>query len=326
MSNEHVELTLATGSLPDVGPRRRARLEAENLGINLIMEQRAASQEWISISRRVMDDPTIAGGETSFSSHLARISQGDRSLVALPVFFMREFSARDVYVRTGSALRSLSQLEGARVGMLAYQTSGTLWYRHFLESQGVDTSKITWVVGGVDVKGGPQFGVLPDGVEVAPDDKSLSDLLLEGEIEALLCYPPSERYDAENGPIVDFFDDVKAVESAYHRSTGIVPINHLLVVRREVWERHPWLARTVTETFKKSDEDYRAILPTFLGGGCWARFDIFDSLALLGGDFHTHGIETNERTIEAFMDIAHRTGVTSERLTIPQVFAEYLES
>ena len=47
------------------------------------------------------------------AGHLIRIDRGDRSHVALPVFPLRNFTARDLYVRKGGAVRDAADLAGA---------------------------------------------------------------------------------------------------------------------------------------------------------------------------------------------------------------------
>ena len=47
--------------------------------------------------RRAADDATIDGGESSMAQHVMRLDRGDRSLVAVPIFPLRNFTARDLY-------------------------------------------------------------------------------------------------------------------------------------------------------------------------------------------------------------------------------------
>ena len=51
--------------------------------------------------RRALDDPMVQGGEASMAGHLRRLDKGDRSHIGLPVFPLRNFTARDLYVRKG---------------------------------------------------------------------------------------------------------------------------------------------------------------------------------------------------------------------------------
>ena len=71
------------------------------------------------------------------AGHLRRIDKGDRSLVALPVFPLRNFIARDLYVRKEAAVTTPGELTGKRIGMYDWVASGSIWYRHFLRFIGV---------------------------------------------------------------------------------------------------------------------------------------------------------------------------------------------
>src|SRR3954471_18964827 len=62
--------------------------------------------------RRATADDTVAGGESSRGMHLKRMDEGDRSSIALPVFVLRNFTARDIYVRQGAPFRTAADLKG----------------------------------------------------------------------------------------------------------------------------------------------------------------------------------------------------------------------
>ncbi len=144
--------------------------------------------------RRATSDDSVDGGETSMAQHVMRLDAGDRSFVAIPVFPLRNFTARDLYTRKGSTLTE-HMLGAKRLGIYNWAASGAVWYRHLLRHLGHDTRKISWVVGGVD---GPAAVRIPQPapahVKPAPDGTSLSDLLLRGDIDAFFASAPAERF------------------------------------------------------------------------------------------------------------------------------------
>ena len=95
--------------------------------------------------RRALSDPEVDGGEASMAGHLRRIDNDDRSFVALPVFPLRNFTARDLYVRNDGSIRTPADLIGKRVGMYDWVASGSIWYRHFLNFIGVPPAKLVVV-------------------------------------------------------------------------------------------------------------------------------------------------------------------------------------
>ena len=142
--------------------------------------------------RRATQDPAVDGGESSLAQHVMRIAAGDRSLVAIPVFPLRNFTARDIYVAKGSPLTPQT-LNGKRLGIYNWAASGAVWYRHLVRYFGQDPAKISWVVGGADSTAAVNIvGSLPSHVTLAPKGRSLTDLLLANKIEAIFTpLPPA---------------------------------------------------------------------------------------------------------------------------------------
>lgn len=127
--------------------------------------------------RRALSDPEVDGGEASMAGHLRRIDNDDRSFVALPVFPLRNFTARDLYVRNDGSIRTPADLIGKRVGMYDWVASGSIWYRHFLNFIGVPPAKLEWWIG--DVEGGWRArhpGDLPPGVNAVPEGRYLLEM------------------------------------------------------------------------------------------------------------------------------------------------------
>src|SRR5436309_5846493 len=160
--------------------------------------------------RRAMDDPAVDGGESSMAQQVMRLDRGDNSLVAIPVFPLRNFTARDLYTRKGTVLNS-GTLNGRRIGIYNWGASGAVWYRHFVRYLGHEVTKIKWVVGGVD---GPATVIvpepLPSHVSKAPAGTALSDLLLARDIDALFAPLPPRSHHPIDGPIVRLFPDFRA--------------------------------------------------------------------------------------------------------------------
>ena len=96
---------------------------------------------------------------------------------------------------------------------------------------------------------------LPPGVEVAPIGPSdtLSQLLLDGELDAVYsARNPGPFNTAGGGGLRRLFPDPAGAELEYHARTGIFPIMHTLVIRREVYEQHRWLARELVKACEQA--------------------------------------------------------------------------
>jgi 4,5-dihydroxyphthalate decarboxylase len=277
--------------------------------------------------RRATSDPEIDGGESSMAGHLRRIDNGDRSIVALPAFPLRNFTGRDLYIRKDGPIRAPADLIGKRIGMYDWVASGSIWYRHFLNFIGVAPARIGWWIGDVD-KGwsASHHATLPDGVHPVPEGRFLSEMLLAGDLEAIYSPPRPARYHPKDGPIVRLFPDCRAVERDYFKATGVYPPQHLIVLRRAVWERNKFLARSLTDAFIRSNAMFAAAQRNFPYVAPWLDCEIEETEALMGADFHQDGFEHNRETVEIFCQQAFDLGITKRRVTAEDYFAEFLES
>jgi 4,5-dihydroxyphthalate decarboxylase len=276
--------------------------------------------------RRATGDPDIDGGETSMAQHVMRLDAGDRSFVAVPVFPLRNFTARDLYTRKGSTL-SANTLGGTRLGIYNWAASGAIWYRHLLRHFGHDTTKITWIVGGPD---GPAAVRIPEPrpshVTAAPADASLSDLLVRGDIDAFFAPLPPGRFHPVDGPIVRVFADFRSLEQQYFAQTRCYPPQHVLVLRQSSWERHRSAARRLLDAFNAAETQFEAAQRQYPYNSPWLIGEVEDAARLMGRDYHAHGFEKNHHAVDVFCESAFADGLTKRRLTPNEFFAEFLET
>lgn len=278
-----------------------------------------------AVMSQALSDPGVAGGEASMGIHLNRIDRGDRSFVALPIFVLRNFTARDLYVRHGSPITAMEQLAGKRVGMYSWTASGSVWYRHFLAWAGLDPLAIRWWIGEIDKAYAPRIDAsLPPGVERA--GRPLSEMLIDGELDAI--YSPSRplRYDPVDGPIVRLLPDYRPVELRYFKETGVFPPQHLMVLKREVWEADRSLARRVTAAFVRCEEGVVEALRGFPYASPWFEAEQERSALEMGEGVYAHGLEENRGVMQQFAAMAFRLGLTSREVSVEDYFAEYLDS
>jgi 4,5-dihydroxyphthalate decarboxylase len=276
--------------------------------------------------RRATDDPAVDGGETSMAQHVMRLDAGNRSLVAVPVFPLRNFTARDLYTRQGSTLTEKT-LAGRRIGIYNWAASGAVWYRHLLRHFGHDITKIAWVVGGPD---GPAAVRIPEPpprhVTAAPKDASLSDLLIGGDIDAFFAPLPPARFNQAEGPIVRVFPEFRALEQRYFADTRCYPPQHVIVLRRASWERHRSAARRLVAAFNTADAQFEASQRQFPYNSPWLIADVEDAARLMGRDYHAHGFEKNRAVVDVFCQGAFEDRLTKRRVTANDFFAEFLET
>ena len=321
----NLPITLTAADYARLMPLATRAVVPDGIDLTLLLGRAGSWPERAEMLRRAAADPAVHGGESSMAGHLRRIDKGDRSLVALPVFPLRNFTGRDLYVRKDGKVKTAADLRGKRVGMYDWVASGSIWYRHFLNFIGVPPDQLQWWIGEVDgARITSHAYTLPEGVHAAP--RPLSEMLVDGELDAIYSPPRPFRYRPVDGPIVRLFPDIRAIERDYFRATGMFPPQHLIVLRRAVWEAHKWIARSLTDAFTRGTEMFDKAQRSFPYVSPWLDAELEDTEALMGADFHAEGFERNRATIEVFSEQARAVGIIGRRITAGEYFAEYLES
>jgi 4,5-dihydroxyphthalate decarboxylase len=321
----HLPLTLTAADYARLMPLATRAVVPDGIDLTLLLGRAGSWPERAQMLGRAGSDPAVHGGESSMAGHLRRIDQGDRSLVALPVFPLRNFTARDLYVRRGGPVRTAADLRGKRVGMYDWVASGSIWYRHFLTFMGVSPADLQWTIGEVDgARITNHAYTLPEGVRAAP--RPLSAMLIDGELDAIYSPPRPHRYHPVDGPIVRLFPDIRSIERDYFRATNMFPPQHLIVLKRAVWEAHKWIARSLTDAFVSSTEIFGRAQRSFPYVSPWLDAELEETEALMGADFHADGFEKNRTTIEVFSEQARALGIIGRRITPEEYFAEFLDS
>ena len=325
MAGTRIVLTCA--DYARVLPLATGEVKAEGIDLTLILGSRGSWPDRAEMLRRAVQDPGVDGGEWSMAQYLYRMDKGDHRYVGLPVFPLRNFTARDLYVRRGGRIRRSEDLAGARIGMYSYTASGSIWYRHFLRYLGLDPSTIQWWIGDIDTPwSAPMDVTLPPGVKAPSAGRSLSDMLVAGELDAIYSPPRPQAYHPVDGPIARLFADFRGIEQEYFRATGAFPPQHLIVLRRETWEANRWIARSLTDAFIACNDSFTAAQRSFPYATPWLEAELESTAAVMGADFHPYGLERNRAQIDLFAGEAFRLGLTSRRVTVEEYFADFLAS
>jgi 4,5-dihydroxyphthalate decarboxylase len=324
MSADAIRLTCA--DYAQVMPLATGAVQPSRFGLELLLGKRGSWPDRAEALRRSLGDDTVHGGESSMGQHLGRIGRGDRSAVALPIFVLRNFTARDLYVRRGAAIRTVADLAGKRIGMYSWSASGSIWYRHFLDYAGVAPENVQWTIGEIDTASSALNVTYPAGVAVAPPGRSLSDMLLADELDAIYSPPRPARYHPADGPIVRLFPEFRGVERQYFADTGVFPPQHLVVLRRAVWEADRSLAPALTTAFERCQDYYRDQTRSFPYASPWLEAELEETAAAMGDDPYAHGLERNRATLKIFCDMGHRLGLTEKHVTVDDYFADYMAS
>lgn len=166
---------------------------------------------------------------------------------------------------------------------------------------------------------------LPDDIDIEPiaQCQTLSDLLAAGDIDAIYSPRAPASFTAGHG-VRRLFGDSRELERQYFRDSGIFPIMHVLVMRRPVYEASPWLAQSLAKAFSRAkDLAYQELARTVALAVTlpWVREEYEASVALLGEDFWSYGLDPNRHVIETFIRYAHEQGMLPRRPEPDELFA-----
>jgi 4,5-dihydroxyphthalate decarboxylase len=186
---------------------------------------------------------------------------------------------------------------------------------------------IRWIRGGVEEPGRPEKIAinLPPGVEMtdAPAGRSLSDLLLAGEIDGLIGPRTPSVMTASNPEIGWLFADPRQAAIESYAKTRNFPIMHLLGVRRTLVEQHPWLPATLYKAFARAKAVALAKLADTSASKVMLPFvdqQLHDARALMGQDYWPYGIEPNRGCLEYFLRQHHKQGLSNRLLSVEELF------
>ena len=263
---------------------------------------------------------------------LAFANEGFRDYALMPVPLLRQFRHKSIFVHADAGINSPEDLKGRRVGTPGYSSTSLTWIRGILDDEyGIKASDMTWVVSNADSSAGEagklsaQEQVNPDGVVIESGKPGLdeSELLLEGEVDALIHAGTPSAFIKGDPRVLRLFPDTREVEQDYFRRTGIFPIMHMLAIRRETAEQHPWLARAVFDAYVSAKErayEHKVRWSWAIDMLPWYAAEVEETRALMGRNFYPYGIEPNRKALETLFRYSHAQGLASRELTIEEVF------
>ena len=268
--------------------------------------------------------------EMSMSTLMMAVAAGDERWLGLPVFTTRKLFHTEILVRRAAGIDRPADLKGRRVGVPEYQQTAALWTRGALEHEfGVQARDMEWWMERVPShshRGAVGF-TPPQGVTIrqVPPEKNLGSMMLAGEIDATVHYIANanlvdrSRTDLWNHPeIRPLFADAVAEGVRYYKKTGLLPINHGMVVKRALVERHPWIVLNVLKAFERANDiAERERLEH-------AQYHIATGLVAadaLRTPLVRHGVKANRLVLETAAQYSQEQGLTPRRVRLEELFA-----
>lgn len=323
MANLH--LTMACGSYDRTEALRCGLVKIEGVDLTYLPIQ------WpVEIFSRMLQGSEFDIAEMSLTHCFVLCAWNRFPFITLPVFTSRLFRHGYIFVNRQSGIKAPKDLENKRIGVQGYQMTAAVWIRGILQHEyGVSLDGVQWVEGGVNVPNTAGNDVMalkpikPLNIEFAAEGKTLSRLLMEGEIDAVLgAFVPESLNSSPN--VVRLFPDYREIERDYFKKRGIFPTMHALVIRESLCREHPWLEESVyraceeAKSWAQKQMRFSASLRYMIP---WLLEELEEIDKLFGGDPWPYGIEPNRQALEAFGQYLLDQGFISEAVALENIFA-----
>jgi 4,5-dihydroxyphthalate decarboxylase len=271
--------------------------------------------------------------EMSLSSLLMAMAAGNRDWIGLPIFTSRRFFHTGAWVRSDSGIQTPADLKGKRVGVPEYQQTAALWSRGVLKHEfGVAPEDMEWWMERTEERshGGATGFKPPASIRFnrIGANESIGTMLVDGTLDATVLYITDNnlvdrsRITLENNPKVRMlFPDPVAEGQRYFEKTGIFPINHGMVVRRSLYEQHPWVALNIFNAFRLAKERVAARMRDMVSTHVELGLLGPDARKALSVDPYPYGVKSNQKVLETVADYSFEQGLTPRRMQLDEVFA-----
>lgn len=267
--------------------------------------------------------------EMSLSSYCISLLRDDPAFIAIPVFPSRFFRHSCIFVSTTSGITTPTDLAGKRVGVPEYQMTAPVWIRGMLQDEyGLDPSSATYFTGGEEEPGRDEKLKLnlPERflLKAIGPEQTLSRMLADGQIDALFTARAPSTFYSESAKVRRLFPDFVRTERDYFKKTGIFPIMHVIVLRRDIYNENPWVAQSLYKAFEESkrityaDLHVTAALKTTLP---WQTASLEEAISLLGEDWWPYGFTKNRAVLDVFLRYHYDQGLSPRRLVPEELFA-----
>lgn len=318
-----LKLILACSELDRTRPLIAGSIEAEGIELSCVC---LPPRE---IFARMLRSQEFDVSELGLAYYILVKARGECPFVAIPVMLSRFFRHSCIFVNVDAGIEKPEDLAGKRVGVPDYAQTAGVFIRGMLHHDyGVRAEDVLWYWR--PPKGAPQGTLVSLSVskrirlEPLPPDKNLDDMLEAGELDAIATPYLPDPFLRGSPKVRRLFPNFKEVEKEYYLRTRIFPIMHLVVVRRDIYEQHPWVARSLYDAFTKAKERALSILyeaDTLKVSLPWLIDHIEESRAIFGPDLWPYGLESNRPTLEAAAQYVVEQGLTDRKVVVDELFA-----
>ena len=263
---------------------------------------------------------------------LAFANDDFRDYALLPIFPLRLFRHKSVFIRNDRGIDRPEDLRGKKIATAGYSSTSLTWIRGILQDEyGLKPSDLQWIVSQKDSSAkdagnaSKQENIFPDGVPIpmGPEGKDESDLLANGDVDATFHAAEPRAYIEGHPKVARLFPDYRSTERAYFAKTGIFPIMHAVAIKKRLAEEHPWIIEPVFKAYSQSKQlayKYMANAAWAYGSLPWFGQELEETRALMGENYYSYGIGPNRKALETLFRYSFEQGLCNRHLNIEEVF------
>ena len=311
-----LKLRLLIGNYESTRALREGEVEPE--GIECVFPNYPGYED---IHRQVAHDDICDVGEFNGPASVAGASR-DWKFALIPVFLHRRFRHGFIFVNKNKGIEKPGDLIGKRIGGPIFQPACNVWVRGLLENEyGVPHRTIHWFSNDPEIV---EFERPPDlRIDVVGRQHSVDDMLAAGELDAIITPNFPKGFQQKLPHIVRLWPHYREMEIEYYKRTGIFPIMHTTVVRRDIVDKNPWVVRSLLDAFEKSKQmAYKRLTNPRIVPLAWYQTYLEEERAFLGPDPWEYGVTSaaNRKNLETIIGYVHQQAMSTRRMTIEELF------
>ncbi|MCZ6812725.1 MAG: ABC transporter substrate-binding protein [Alphaproteobacteria bacterium] len=315
--SKKLQLSLAMGDYEIVRALKEGTVQADGIELTVLTNMDSTTRHW-----RFLRNADFDVGEVSCSSYLVARDQG-MPFAGIPVFLHRRFRHGFMFINTTKGIEKPTDLIGCKMGVKQYQSSAQLWMRGILEHEyGVPHRSMEW------------FSELDESIDFTPppdlklsrleDDQSVEAMLAEGELDAVL-HPDLIKPLIDGDPrVARLFPNFKEEEIAYYKKTRVFPIMHVIGIRQEIVDEHPWVPINLYHAFNESKAmAMRRMVNPRIVPLAWCRETWEEQEGILGPDPWEYGMtEDNENQLKILVGYSAEQGMIGREIPLDELFVD----
>jgi 4,5-dihydroxyphthalate decarboxylase len=315
-----LRLNLACGAYDRTRALADGTVVPDGIDLNFIVSRDPAETFW-----RMLRHTEFDASELSLSNYMMGLVRGDTRFIGIPVFPYRLFRHSMLWVNNDAGIHEPKDLSGKRVGIPEYAVTAMVFLRGMLQHEyGILPGDIHWFRSRTE-----RVALnLPSGVRIEQmlPHQTLDELLEQGELDGVASFSTPRAAKNESARVRRLFSNAREVEADYYRRTRIFPIMHVIVLRRDIYERNQWAAQSLAQAFQASKEycyagANRDAVAAASSLDPWLRYHWEETQQVFGDDAYPYGVRDNLPTLEAATLYSHEQHLSERRLTVEELFA-----